>query len=660
MPSTPAIPIAVTLPPSEFPYSFVEVVAFQGIFDPSLGFAGPKGIAYHSQLDRLVVSLSPSGFDPGRNQILNLVARDGSRTSFAPGFQAFRGIESKIVIVPESGPPVDAGFTPGDIFLGRGPQTEISHLSASGEIIADIFAQFGAGGGFWGGLAFDTEGDFGGRLIAAEANGKIYLLSPDGSSEVLIDLQRRLEGLAVAPPTFGPHAKNVIAGVEGYNDDDPHGGEIFAISPDRTSVLLANIGYAAEDIQFIPQNSGTLYQTQICFDRERENRLLSVSSSQFLNRFGRMIINNELTGELWEVDWDGVRYTQQPVGRVPGRWSTTGFNVQGTELEAAAFAVRMPRIPNWTEWKTVPGNFATDRAPAAATDSAGDVILFGKGSSDQEIYLNRRQPLQLLQAPETGPAGPAEAALLPDPSVDPPDQGWQGWEPDPASVTTPHALACSLHNNRMHAFAVKPDGGIVYKIVTDGGNLQPTQSWQEVPGEILTNTNVACATVNGRLVLCALGEGRRIYLNELAPGGRYWSGWYPLPGGGSTDVTPTIASFQDELYVFIKGLTSKRILVKTRTLNGDWTPWAEVPGAGRTESAITAAATDGQLFIFVKGLDRLTYANVASETGTWSGWLQLPNAIATDTVIAPAVAGNRVYLFAKGVDTPQVFVRSTL
>lgn len=656
MPPTLAQPIAVTLPPSDHPYSFVEVVAFRGDFDPSLGFTNPKGIAYHRQLDRLIVSLSPSGFDPGRNQILNLVTRDGERVRFAPNFQAFREVESKIAIVPDSGPPVNAGFTPGEIFLGRGPQTEISHLSASGEIIADIFAQFGAGGGFWGGLAFDTEGDFGGRLIAAEANGKIYLIGADGSSELLIDLQRRLEGLAVAPPTFGPHAKNVICGVEGYSDDDPHGGEIFAISPDSSSVLLANIGYAAEDIQFVPPLGGTLYQTQLCFDRERENRLLSVSASQFLNRFGQMIVNNEMTGELWEVRWDGTRYTQQSVGRVPGRWSTAGFNVQGTELEAACFAVRTPRIPNWTDWKVVPGNFVTDRAPAAATDSSGDVILFGKGSSDQEIYLNRRQPAQALQPTATGPASPE---LLPDPN-EPPENGWQGWQPDPASVTTPYALACSLHNNRMYAFAVKPDGSIIHKIVTDGGNLQTAQPWQEVPGGILTNTSVACATVNGRLVLCALGEGGKIYLNELSPGGRYWEGWYLIPGGGSTNVTPTVVSFQDELYVFIKGQTSKRILLKARTINGDWTPWAEVPGAGRTDSAITAAATDGQLFIFVKGTDRLPYANIASETGTWSGWLQLPNAIATDTAIAPAVAGNRVYLFAKGVDNPQVLVRSTL
>lgn len=643
MPPTPATPIAITLSPSTYPYSFVELVAFRGDFDPTLGFVNPKGIAYHRALDRLVVSLSPSGSDLGRNQILNLVAQDGSRTRFAPGYQMFRGVESKIAIVPESGAPVDAGFTPGEIFLGRGPQTEISHLSANGEIIADMFADFGAGGGFWGGLAFDTEGEFGGRLIAAEANGKIYLINPDGTSELFHDLQLRLEGLAVAPATFGPHAKNMIVGVEGYGDDDPHGGEIYAIGNDKLTTLLANIGYAAEDIQFIPPNGGTFYQTQLCFDRERENRLLSVSSSQFLNRLGRMIVNNELTGEIWEVGWDGKKYTQQPVGTVPGRWSTHGFNVQGTELEAACFAVKTSRIPNWTNWQAVPGSFLTDRAPAAATDASGEVVLFSKGSADREVYVNRQRELT--------------NSLLPDPEE---RREWTGWRRDPVRITTPHALSCSLHNSRMYAFAVKPEGGIFHKFYTNIEDEQTVQSWQEVPGGIQTNTNVASAVVNGRLVLCALGKDGKIYLNELAPGGRYWSGWYTIPGGGSTDVTPTVVSFQDELYVFIKGLTSKRVLVKARSMNDDWTPWAEVPGAGRTDSPITAVATEGQLFVFIKGVNDLApYVNVVSETGTWSGWLQLPNAGSTDTALAPAAVGNRVYLFAKGINNPQIFVRST-
>lgn len=654
MPPTLVPPIAVKLTPSDFPYQFTEIINFRGDFDQSVRPGepvNPKGIAYHRGLNRLLVSLSPNAVDlNSRTQILNAVTLDGRRERFAPGYQMFRAVESKITIVPDEGPPVAAGFTPGEIFIGRGPKTEISRLSSAGEVLADVFADFGEGGGFWGGLCFDTEGEFGGRLIAAEANGKIYLIDPDGSSTLLVDLALRLEGLAVAPPTFGPHARHIIAGVEGYGDDDPHGGEIYAIGPDQTPIVLANIGYAAEDIQFIPPRGGTLYQTQLAFDRERENRLLCVSASQFLNRLGRMIVNNELTGELWEVAWDAAnsRYTQQVVGRVPGRWTTSGFNAQGTEIEAACFVSRDPRIPNWSNWEPIPGGFTTDRAPAAATDAFGDVVIFSKRLSDQGVYANS---LERLSARTTGSVPP-----LPDGG----DFEWRGWRRDPQRIVTPHALACSLHNTRMYSFAVRTDGGIIHKYSTADEDETSLRLWASVPGGLLTNTSVACATVNGRLVLCAIGEAQKIFLNELAPGGRSWSGWYEIPGGGGTNVTPTIVSFQDELYVLIKGRFSQRILMKARTVDGDWAPWAEVPGNGSTDAPITAVAAEGQLYLFVKGTDQRPYVNIASESGVWSHWLPLPNPGATDAALAPTSVGNRIYLFAKGIDDRQVYVRVTV
>lgn len=646
MPPIPARSLAVNVPPSEYPYSFVEVINFRGDFPPTDGFSNPKGLAYHHQLDRLLVSLSPSGFEGGRKQLLNLVAPDGSRTRFSPDYHSYREVESKLAVVPEFGPPVEAGFTPGEIFIGRGPNTEISRLAANGDVLADVFTRSTPNSSLWGGLTFDTEGEFGGKLIAVESNGKVFLVSADGSTELLLDLELRLEGVAVAPATFGPLAKTIIIGCEGYGDNDPNGGKVFAINRAGEITLLANIGFAAEDVQFVPPLGGTLYQTQLCFDRERENRLLSVSASQFLNRLGRLIVNNEMTGELWEITWDGNRYTQQNVGRVPGRWSSQGFNWQGTELEAACFAVKRPRIPNWSNWSPVPGEFTTDQAPAAATDPFGELLLLSKGLNDREIYLNRFR--------QTG-----QSALPDSPnSNDGREREWDGWRRDPFRIVTPHALSCAQHNQRMYAFAVKPEGGILHKYFSTEETTETVQSWVDVPGGLLTSTNVSSAMVNGRLVVCALSQDRKIYLNELAPGGRYWSGWYQIPGGGNTDVTPALVSFQDELYVFIKGLTSKRILMKARTLNGDWTPWGEVPGAGRTDASITAVTHNGQLFIFVRGTNNLAYANIASETGTWSGWLQMPATLTTDAPLAAAPAGNQLYLFAKAANASRLFMLS--
>jgi hypothetical protein len=126
-------------------------------------------------------------------------------------------------------------------------------------------------------------------------------------------------------------------------------------------------------------------------------------------------------------------------------------------------------------------------------------------------------------------------------------------------------------------------------------------------------------------------------------------------------VTPAVVGFQDELYVFIKGLTSKRILVKARSVDGFWQPWAELPGAGRTDAPLTPIVAGEQLFVFSKLPDsNFPQVNVASRTGTWSGWVTLPNSGVTDQALAAASVGPRVYLFAKGIVDRRLYVRSTM
>jgi hypothetical protein len=238
-----------------------------------------------------------------------------------------------------------------------------------------------------------------------------------------------------------------------------------------------------------------------------------------------------------------------------------------------------------------------------------------------------------------------------------------GWRPEPAGPVTRFAPACANHNLRLYTFAVQSDGRVLHKFVVPGDSELTAQTWEEVPGGFLTGASCGCATVNGRLVLCAINDKNEVHLNELAPGGRFWSGWYQIPGGGHSDVAPTVVSFQDELYVFVKGLTTKRILLKARSVDGAWTGWAEIPGNGLTDAPITALVADGQLYVFVKGVDNMPYVNIASETGVWSGWLVLPNPGLTDTAMAATTiqdTSSRVLLFAKGVNDRRLYVRSTV
>ena len=110
-------------------------------------------------------------------------------------------------------------------------------------------------------------------------------------------------------------------------------------------------------------------------------------------------------------------------------------------------------------------------------------------------------------------------------------------EVPPGGLTTKHALAMALHDNVLYAFAVRDDGAILFKRLYIGSGNLLDEPWTEVPGGGHTDTAVSATTSNGRLVLAAKGiQSRQVYLNELAPGGRSWSGWVAIPGGGQTNV----------------------------------------------------------------------------------------------------------------------------
>src|SRR5216683_2282038 len=104
---------ATIIAPSRLPLRFSEVVNVRGDFGGQL--ANPKGVAYHAGLDRILITVTPNPVG-GRSLILQSVQPDGTRTRFAPGYSPFRDVESMLVVVPQSGPPVDAGFVTGDVY----------------------------------------------------------------------------------------------------------------------------------------------------------------------------------------------------------------------------------------------------------------------------------------------------------------------------------------------------------------------------------------------------------------------------------------------------------------------------------------------------------------------------------------------------------------
>jgi hypothetical protein len=110
--------------------------------------------------------------------------------------------------------------------------------------------------GLENGIALDTTGRFGYRLLVTATSGSrtiVYALDCRGSVSTITTNAPKVEGgIAVAPPSFGRFAGDLIA-------PDENSGRIYAISPDGRSTVLAPSGLArggdvgVESLGFVPR-----------------------------------------------------------------------------------------------------------------------------------------------------------------------------------------------------------------------------------------------------------------------------------------------------------------------------------------------------------------------------------------------------------------------
>jgi hypothetical protein len=168
------------------------------------------------------------------------VARGGAPSPFAAGPDGYVAgspdAESYFVIVPD--PSVDAAacsFTGGDLFLlDLTSPPGVVRVEPSGH--ASRFATL-SGVDTLGGIAIDTTGRFGHRLLVTGTHGTnqttVFAIDCLGASTTLTDSAPLVEGgIAVAPPSFGQFAGDLIA-------PDENTGQMWAIDPTGAAALLS-------------------------------------------------------------------------------------------------------------------------------------------------------------------------------------------------------------------------------------------------------------------------------------------------------------------------------------------------------------------------------------------------------------------------------------
>jgi hypothetical protein len=158
----------------------------------------------------------------------------GRATPIDPAYRVSAGEEPYIALAPRGGCFARGAVYAIRLHAGRG----ITEIDRAGHVrrVAAITAP-----GLINGIAFDTTGRFGHRLlVTVNAGSRTTVLAIDcrGRVRTLTRAAPRVEGgIAVAPASFGRFAGELIA-------PDEIGGNLYAISPSGASTLLAASGIA--------------------------------------------------------------------------------------------------------------------------------------------------------------------------------------------------------------------------------------------------------------------------------------------------------------------------------------------------------------------------------------------------------------------------------
>ena len=186
---------------------------------------------------------------------LYTLSPDGTLTPFARGSSGYSddpGAEAYLTVSPgrQGG---NCAFAPDDAFILRlHAPIGVTRVSAAGDQTGS-FASVDVPS--LNGIAFDTFGTFGGRLlVSGPVNGRTEIVAVDcgGHVQIITKTAPVLEGgLAVAPGGFGPFGGQLIA-------PDELSGDIWAIASDGTARQVVNSGLpkggdiGVESVAFVP------------------------------------------------------------------------------------------------------------------------------------------------------------------------------------------------------------------------------------------------------------------------------------------------------------------------------------------------------------------------------------------------------------------------
>jgi len=193
----------------------------------------------------------------------------------------------------------------------------------------------------------------------------------------------------------------------------------------------------------------------------------------------------------------------------------------------------------------------------------------------------------------------------------------------------------------------------------DTVTVETPTTWTATPTGS-TDDSPAIAFFDENLFAAAKGKGSNaIYLNSMDPVTLSWSGWGKL--AGSTPSTPALAAEYYNLHMIVRGTDDKIYWAAMRKGESSWSVWRAIPN-GKTDAAPAASVWNNTLYVAAKGLGstsiylnsmHLSYNCAVNPTCVWSGWKKFTG----ETTSSPALATNHhalqfnaLYMVVRGTD----------
>ncbi len=290
----------------------------------------PIAIDYHEPSDSLIASVN---FPDGQPHNFERIRRDGTRARFSSLAGLAGVVEMVTVRSPAAGGLGGCGanpFVPGDLFA-IGHDGHISRITDDGDTVVRFWTALPGKGGpdAQVSLHMDRTGVWGGDLIAAGDDGRIWRIDGTGTGTLVADLKVRLNGLCAVPDDaarYGGLAGRILAGNEA-------GGRIYAV--DQTGAVRfwtvtdeTGVRVDVEDIAMIASGEnfyGIGFVT---------GALVASSADAFTALAGDILLTDRIPPDgdsgLYRLCWDSaaVRPIAERIratGAIPEDWENIAF-----------------------------------------------------------------------------------------------------------------------------------------------------------------------------------------------------------------------------------------------------------------------------------------------------------------------------------------------